>query len=46
MISMFSALEFQTLISGSTNVLDLDDLKNHTQYSGGYFAYSSAVRVY
>lgn len=46
MISMFSAGEFQTLISGSSNVIDLDDLKKNTQYSGGYFPYSSAVRVY
>uniref|UniRef100_A0A2C9M5A1 HECT-type E3 ubiquitin transferase n=1 Tax=Biomphalaria glabrata TaxID=6526 RepID=A0A2C9M5A1_BIOGL len=35
-LSMFSAPELQKLISGDSDSLDMDDLRRHTQYYGGY----------
>ena len=35
-IEMFGPRELQTLISGAQTPIDLQDLKNHTNYSGGY----------
>ena len=35
-IRMFSPKELQTLISGTQNPIDIQDLKVHTKYSGGY----------
>ncbi|XP_078443992.1 ubiquitin protein ligase 6 isoform X2 [Wolffia australiana] len=35
-IEMFSEDEIQLLISGSLEVLDVDDLRANTQYAGGY----------
>lgn len=37
-IDMFNEHELQILISGSLDGLDIDDLRSHTQYSGGYHA--------
>ncbi|KAK2156726.1 hypothetical protein LSH36_206g00029 [Paralvinella palmiformis] len=35
-LQMFSAPELQKLISGETGDIDLDDLRKHTQYYGGF----------
>ncbi|XP_041348845.1 ubiquitin-protein ligase E3B-like [Gigantopelta aegis] len=35
-LQMFSAPEFQKLISGDNTDLDIEDLRRHTQYYGGY----------
>lgn len=35
-IRMFSPRELQVLISGIDNPVDLEDLRKHTVYSGGY----------
>ncbi|KAH9492187.1 Ubiquitin-protein ligase E3B [Bulinus truncatus] len=35
-LSMFSAPELQKLISGDSDSLDMEDLRRHTQYYGGY----------
>lgn len=35
-LCMFSAPELQKLISGDSGVLDIEDLRRHTQYYGGY----------
>lgn len=35
-IRLFSHEELQLLISGKTGKIDLDDLRRHTRYSGGY----------
>ncbi|XP_064612255.1 ubiquitin-protein ligase E3B-like [Liolophura sinensis] len=35
-LMMFSAPELQKLISGDTVDIDIDDLRRHTQYYGGY----------
>ncbi|PKI75335.1 hypothetical protein CRG98_004271, partial [Punica granatum] len=35
-IDMFNEHELQLLISGSLESLDVDDLRDHTNYAGGY----------
>jgi ubiquitin-protein ligase E3 B len=35
-LSMFSTPELQKLISGDTTDIDLEDLRKHTQYYGGF----------
>ncbi|XP_064476571.1 ubiquitin-protein ligase E3C-like [Ornithodoros turicata] len=35
-LALFSARELQTLISGAHTPVDLDDLRAHTHYEGGY----------
>nr|KAG5689371.1 hypothetical protein BaRGS_019745 [Batillaria attramentaria] len=35
-LCMFSAPELQKLISGDSGTLDIEDLRRHTQYYGGY----------
>ena len=35
-LSMFNQTELQTLVSGASSDLDLDDLRKHTQYGGVY----------
>ncbi|QSZ30755.1 hypothetical protein DSL72_000313 [Monilinia vaccinii-corymbosi] len=35
-LSMFNQAELQTLISGETSEIDVDDLRNNTQYGGVY----------
>lgn len=35
-IRLFSHEELQLLISGKTGKIDIDDLRHHTRYSGGY----------
>ncbi|RWS26248.1 ubiquitin-protein ligase E3C-like protein [Leptotrombidium deliense] len=37
-IRMFDPRELQTLISGAQTPIDIEDLKKHTNYSGGYSA--------
>ncbi|KAH9621963.1 hypothetical protein KSS87_001747 [Heliosperma pusillum] len=41
-IDMFNEHELQILISGSLDGLDIDNLRSHTQYSGGYHAVGEA----
>ena len=35
-LKMFNSAELQVLISGAPKPIDLNDLKEHTQYSGKY----------
>nr|VZI47413.1 unnamed protein product [Spirometra erinaceieuropaei] len=37
-LAMFSPLELQQLISGDSVLIDLEDLKQHTKYSGGFYS--------
>ena len=37
-LSLFNEPELQVLISGTQSPLDVDDLKQHTRYSGGYYS--------
>jgi ubiquitin-protein ligase E3 C len=41
-IDMFNEHELQVLISGSVDSLDIDDLRNNTNYAGGYHAVSGS----
>jgi HECT-domain (ubiquitin-transferase) len=43
-IRLFSERELQLLISGSTNSLDVPDLRRNTKYSGGYTEDSDVIR--
>ncbi|KAJ8435762.1 hypothetical protein Cgig2_003184 [Carnegiea gigantea] len=43
-IDMFNEHELQILISGSLDGLDIDDLRSHSQYSGGYHAHVKITR--
>lgn len=36
-LAMFSASDLQRLISGDTNPIDLNDLRRHTKYFGGFY---------
>lgn len=40
----FTAPELQWLISGATAQLDLDDLRRHARYEGGYHAHHRVIR--
>lgn len=43
-LTMFSAREFQTLISGSTEKMDVTDLARNTEYIGGYHSGHKVIR--
>jgi ubiquitin-protein ligase E3 C len=43
-LRMFSEKELQWLISGSDQPIDVQDLKHHCQYAGGYNGMSAGVR--
>jgi ubiquitin-protein ligase E3 C len=43
---MFSPRELQILISGTPNPIDLEDLKKHTNYSGGYSDTHPAIKCF
>ncbi|GAB4825610.1 E3 ubiquitin-protein ligase upl6 [Ancistrocladus abbreviatus] len=45
-IDMFNEHELQILISGSLDGLDVDDLRSHTQYSGGYHAEHYVIEMF
>ncbi|XP_026435029.1 E3 ubiquitin-protein ligase UPL6-like isoform X1 [Papaver somniferum] len=45
-ISMFNEHELQLLISGSLEGLDVDDLRSHTHYSGGYHADHYVIEMF
>lgn len=42
-LQMFNEPELQVLISGKSGQIDVDDLKRHTKYAGGYFAMDKRV---
>ncbi|CAH8853469.1 unnamed protein product [Trichobilharzia szidati] len=43
-LAMFSPPELQTLISGDCGSMDIDDLKQHTRYSGGFHSNHRVIR--
>ncbi|CAM9253705.1 unnamed protein product, partial [Discosporangium mesarthrocarpum] len=43
-LQMFSEPELQVLISGSNKTLDIEDLRRHTRYSGGFIGMDRTVR--
>ncbi|CAH8569422.1 unnamed protein product [Schistosoma curassoni] len=43
-LAMFSPSELQTLISGDSSSMDIDDLKQHTRYSGGFHSNHRVIR--
>lgn len=43
---MFSNHEVQVLISGAEVPVDINDLKNHTNYVGGYTADDPAINLF
>ncbi|CDF34855.1 unnamed protein product [Chondrus crispus] len=43
-IRLFSHEELQLLISGKTGKIDLDDLRRHTTYSGGYDENTTVIK--
>ncbi|XP_074307347.1 E3 ubiquitin-protein ligase UPL6 [Silene latifolia] len=45
-IDMFNEHELQILISGSLDGLDIDNLRSHTQYSGGYHAEHYVIEMF
>lgn len=45
-IDMFNEHELQLLISGSLESLDVDDLRSHTNYSGGYHAEHYVIEIF
>ncbi|KAL9265466.1 E3 ubiquitin-protein ligase UPL6-like protein [Drosera capensis] len=45
-IDMFNEHELQMLISGSLEGLDIDDLRSHSQYSGGYHADHYVIEMF
>jgi ubiquitin-protein ligase E3 C len=45
-LRMFSERELQWLISGSDAAIDVDDLRAHTNYTGGYTSLSGGVRKF
>lgn len=45
-IRMFDPRELQTLISGAQTPIDLEDLKAHVNYSGGYSPTHPTIEVF
>ncbi|CAM9631904.1 unnamed protein product [Chrysoparadoxa australica] len=45
-LSMFNEPELQILVSGSTQNLDIDDMKRHTSYAGGYSSPHTSVKKF
>ncbi|KAL6519741.1 E3 ubiquitin-protein ligase upl6 [Orobanche minor] len=45
-IDMFNEHELQLLISGSLDGFDLDDLRSHTSYTGGYHADHYVIKMF
>lgn len=45
LLRMFSPPELQVVICGSAGGIDVDDLRRHARYTGGYFSAHRCVRV-
>ncbi|KAJ6891471.1 E3 ubiquitin-protein ligase UPL6-like isoform X1 [Populus alba x Populus x berolinensis] len=45
-IDMFNEHELQLLISGSLESLDIDDLRSHTNYAGGYHSEHYVIEMF
>jgi len=45
-ISLFDVCEFQLLISGNLNIIDLEDLKANTKYSNGYNSNHETIQLF
>ncbi|KAJ8766404.1 hypothetical protein K2173_022463 [Erythroxylum novogranatense] len=45
-IDMFNEHELQLLISGSVDSLDIDDLRTHTNYAGGYHSEHYVIEIF
>ncbi|XP_015574737.2 E3 ubiquitin-protein ligase UPL6 isoform X1 [Ricinus communis] len=45
-IDMFNEHELQLLISGSLESLDVDDLRHHTHYAGGYHSEHYVIEIF
>ncbi|KAI9387307.1 hypothetical protein POPTR_010G150000v4 [Populus trichocarpa] len=45
-IDMFNEHELQLLISGSLDSLDIDDLRSHTNYAGGYHSEHYVIEMF
>ncbi|KAI4311060.1 hypothetical protein MLD38_035996 [Melastoma candidum] len=45
-IDMFNEHELQLLISGSLDCLDVDDLRSHTNYAGGYHSEHYVIEIF
>uniref|UniRef100_A0ACD5W8W1 Uncharacterized protein n=1 Tax=Avena sativa TaxID=4498 RepID=A0ACD5W8W1_AVESA len=45
-LSLFNANEFNQLLSGGSQDFDVDDLRNHTKYTGGYTESSRTVKLF
>lgn len=45
-LMMFSAQELQILISGNESDIDIEDLKNYTNYSGGFHSQHPTIRMF
>ncbi|CAM0875437.1 unnamed protein product [Alopecurus aequalis] len=45
-LSLFNANEFNQLLSGGSQDFDVDDLRNHTKYTGGYTESSRSVKLF
>eukprot|EP00164_Ancoracysta_twista_P001419 GFYU01001849.1.p1 GENE.GFYU01001849.1~~GFYU01001849.1.p1 ORF type:complete len:1057 (+),score=246.68 GFYU01001849.1:96-3173(+) len=45
-LTMFSPRELQKLIAGSTKSFDVDDLKNHATYAGGYAEEDETIQMF
>ncbi|KAI4369501.1 hypothetical protein MLD38_017936 [Melastoma candidum] len=45
-IDMFNEHELQLLISGSLDSLDVDDLRSHTNYAGGYHSEHYVIEIF
>ncbi|XP_042041687.1 E3 ubiquitin-protein ligase UPL7-like isoform X2 [Salvia splendens] len=45
-LKLFNASEFNQLLSGGNHDIDVDDLKKHTQYTGGYSEGSRTIKLF
>lgn len=45
-LRMFDQQELQVLISGASIPIDIEDLKQHTNYSGGYTADHPVIKMF
>jgi Ubiquitin-protein ligase len=45
-LQMFNNKEFQVLISGAQIPVDVEDLKQHTNYTGGYASDHPTIRLF
>ncbi|XP_057785709.1 E3 ubiquitin-protein ligase UPL7 [Salvia miltiorrhiza] len=45
-LKLFNASEFNQLLSGGDRDIDVDDLRKHTQYTGGYSEGSRTVKLF